>query len=344
MSEYRPDYYGRFRCAASACTDSCCAGWEIDIDPGSAARYRAVPGPFGERLRREIAWEDAPPHFRLREDGRCPFLNGENLCDIYINCGKDALCAICAGHPRFHAEFGPHRESGLGLCCEAAAALILDTSRPARFVLDGSLGEAGISERFRALFAARGELFSIARSRSLPLEERMLRLLLRGAEVQDQLDEVEICPFPEAGRFEAPVGALAALLAELEPLDPSWPGRVRGFSAVSPEALTAAAAADAAAYENLLVYFLFRYLLRAAEDGEFLARVKLAVLLTLTVQLLDAGTLLRTGRLTPEDRLRNAVSCSKELEYSEENLAALEDACVWEEAFSLDRLIRVRQA
>lgn len=32
MKLRKPDYYDRFRCIAGACKDSCCIGWEIDID------------------------------------------------------------------------------------------------------------------------------------------------------------------------------------------------------------------------------------------------------------------------------------------------------------------------
>ena len=27
-----PSYYDKFRCIAGACPNTCCAGWEIDID------------------------------------------------------------------------------------------------------------------------------------------------------------------------------------------------------------------------------------------------------------------------------------------------------------------------
>ena len=30
-----PDYYKEFKCVASECTDTCCAGWEINIDAHS---------------------------------------------------------------------------------------------------------------------------------------------------------------------------------------------------------------------------------------------------------------------------------------------------------------------
>ena len=30
-----PDYFKEFSCIAGACKDSCCLGWEIDIDEDS---------------------------------------------------------------------------------------------------------------------------------------------------------------------------------------------------------------------------------------------------------------------------------------------------------------------
>ncbi len=39
--------------------------------------------------------------FYMNEDGRCAFLNENNLCDIYIQLGEEALCDICTEHPRF---------------------------------------------------------------------------------------------------------------------------------------------------------------------------------------------------------------------------------------------------
>ena len=42
-----PDYYGAFRCLAGACPHTCCAGWEVVVDPETAARYQALPGALG---------------------------------------------------------------------------------------------------------------------------------------------------------------------------------------------------------------------------------------------------------------------------------------------------------
>lgn len=27
-----PDYYDEFECIADKCTDTCCAGWQVDVD------------------------------------------------------------------------------------------------------------------------------------------------------------------------------------------------------------------------------------------------------------------------------------------------------------------------
>ena len=35
-----PHYYNRFQCMAGSCPDTCCAGWEIAIDPKSLKKYR----------------------------------------------------------------------------------------------------------------------------------------------------------------------------------------------------------------------------------------------------------------------------------------------------------------
>ena len=128
-----PDYYPAFRCIAGACRHSCCIGWEIDIDEESLARYQAMPGPLGERLRGHISADD-PPHFVLGEGERCPFLNQDNLCDLILAGDEELLCQICDDHPRFRNFLPGYTEIGLGLCCEGAAQLILSQTEPGQLL------------------------------------------------------------------------------------------------------------------------------------------------------------------------------------------------------------------
>lgn len=126
----KPDFYDTFKCIASQCTDTCCVGWEIDVDRNSQEVYNKVAGTFGEKLRANI--EDG--HFKLLPHDRCPFLTGGNLCEIYTNLGEGALCDICREHPRFVEVYGDVMERGLGLCCEEATRLLLAGNGPLAFV------------------------------------------------------------------------------------------------------------------------------------------------------------------------------------------------------------------
>lgn len=126
-----PDYYPRFRCIADRCRHNCCIGWEINVDADTYALYTALDGDFGDRLRRGIV-HGGQPCFRLHEGERCAFLNEQGLCDIVLTLGEDALCDICTDHPRFRTYIGDDLRLGVGLCCEAACRLILDS--PVRFI------------------------------------------------------------------------------------------------------------------------------------------------------------------------------------------------------------------
>lgn len=87
MKYHKPSFFDQFKCIGSACTDTCCAGWEIEVDETTAEGYLAEKGAFGDRLRREIGSEPGEYFFKLKNN-RCPFLNKENLCDIFINLEK----------------------------------------------------------------------------------------------------------------------------------------------------------------------------------------------------------------------------------------------------------------
>lgn len=46
-----PDYYPKFSCIADKCKDSCCIGWEIDIDEDTYEFYKHTDGVIGKRLK-----------------------------------------------------------------------------------------------------------------------------------------------------------------------------------------------------------------------------------------------------------------------------------------------------
>lgn len=126
--EIRPDFYDYFYCLAGECRHSCCReGWEIDVDDGTAALYAALDTPLGAELRSALTVSpDGSRSLRLTSEGVCPFFRPDGLCRVVAELGEDALCDICALHPRFFEDVGDHALAGVGLCCEAAAALLLE--------------------------------------------------------------------------------------------------------------------------------------------------------------------------------------------------------------------------
>ncbi len=234
-----PDYYDRFRCIASRCTDNCCIGWEIGIDPAALADYQSQPGAFGDRLRAAIQPGD-PPFFALTKSGRCPFLNEENLCDIYRQLGESHLCAICDQHPRFHNWFGAEKESGLGLSCEEAARLILFSAPPrllCRETPEAPDPDTELApELLAGLRAVREAAFSILAEPSLPLTHRLALLAALGQDLQHWMDTAPQQAAAE-GCTEAQLVADAALaLAAFYGDRTGWPGLIDQLTEAIPEA------------------------------------------------------------------------------------------------------------
>ena len=235
MREIRPDFYGGFACRAAHCAHSCCRGWEIDVDGASAAYYRALPGELGDALRAALVQNGEDWHFRLDGEERCPFLRRDGLCRLICELGEDALCDICALHPRFFTVCGNWELAGLGLSCEAAAALLLAADAPLRF-------ETG-DETF-----ALPEL--LARL-GTPCGEEALRFI----------------PRPEPAHY----AALLADFAGTEPIDAAWERELdtllRELGSTLAAARDFAPRRDRGRWDRILGYILFRQLDRLEERG-----------------------------------------------------------------------------
>ena len=79
-------------------------------------------------------------------------------------------------------------------------------------------------------------------------------------------------------------------------------------------------------YEQLLVYFLYRHILRAYEDRDAAGKAAFAVLSVRLLTVLGALHYGKKGAFKLEDQIEYARMYSAEIEYSEENLETLYDA------------------
>ena len=311
MQHAYPDYYPQFSCIAGRCRHSCCIGWEIDVDEDTLASYRRVGGEMGERLRAGISEDGDAPHFLLGAHERCPFLNEKNLCDLILYGGEDMLCQICRDHPRYRSFFSERTEIGVGLCCEEAARLILTKQEKTTIVVTG---EGTLDAEERALLALRERLFAAAQERAQPIFSRMERVLsLCGA----ALPAISLKQWAE-------------LYLSLERMDERWTELLqalrRDADALPLSDFASRMSDRETEYEQLLVYFLYRHVPAALDDGDVSSKAAFAAA---SVQLLFALGALHErlhGSFTVSDQIELCRLYSAEVEYSDDNLNALFDA------------------
>lgn len=183
-----PHYYKKFHCIAGECPDTCCAGWQIVIDDRTREKYRRAGGAFGNRLHNSIDWKDS---CFQQYNGRCAFLNDENLCDIYQEAGKEMLCRTCRNYPRHIEEFEGSREISLSLSCPEAARLILSCREPVRFLTKEKAGEEEYEDfdffLYTKLTDARDVMIRLLQDRREPISLRIAMVLSLGHDLQRRI-------------------------------------------------------------------------------------------------------------------------------------------------------------
>lgn len=298
MKLYAPDYYNDFCCIADKCKHSCCVGWEIDIDNDTYNYYKTVHGDFRKRLALNIASGDNP-HFILSKNERCPFLNKDGLCDIILNLGEDKLCQICTDHPRYRNFFDSRTEIGLGLCCEEAARIILRNPKKVNLVMIACDEDDFLPDDEAVFFNLRDKIFGILQNRDLSIENRVDVLL---TEFDISLPQKSIPQWIE-------------YYLSLEHMDLHWVDILSKHKDLTPDFTDSQ---FEIAFEQLLVYFIYRHLADGLYDGMLRERIAFSVLSYKIIRALCPQTI---DELCDISRLYSA-----EIEYSEENTKALLDA------------------
>ena len=293
---YAPGYYKDFSCIADQCTHSCCIGWEIDIDGVTMEKYASVSHGYGERIRESID-RTGTPHFCLAARDRCPHLDETGLCRIISNLGEAYLCDICREHPRFYNDTCRGKEVGLGMACEEACRIILQSDEYGRMIEIGEVDGEIESADFDAV-ACRDSVYEILSDNSIPYAEKLMRIQNEYGVRPDTLPD-------EAWR---------ELLASLEYLDESHRGMLARYSSdacTPPEWETPLTRA--------LAYFIYRHGSGARDVREF----REAVGFSLFCERLLASAAKAERAQNISDFIRLALIISEEIEYSEENIEAI---------------------
>jgi lysine-N-methylase len=132
VQSVQPRYVGRFSCTGSACEDSCCSGWTVQIDKKTFNAYRQAKQPLlmermATKVKRVRSLASDAKYARIEmqpETQDCPFLE-EKLCSVQRELGEDKLSDTCATYPRKSRVSGGQHQQALTLSCPEAARLAL---------------------------------------------------------------------------------------------------------------------------------------------------------------------------------------------------------------------------
>ncbi len=121
------DYFRDFQCLGGDCPDTCCQRWEIKLD---RQHYELLQARMSEEPGQRALFEtyirinDKPvlgdydyAHINMTDNGYCPMLAQDGLCDIHRAHGVEPLGNICTFFPRVIVRRGDNVEMSGALSC-----------------------------------------------------------------------------------------------------------------------------------------------------------------------------------------------------------------------------------
>lgn len=128
VSGLTPRYLARFSCIGPACEDTCCVGWQVELDKKTYKAYRQNTDPVLAPLFARNVLRNA--HNRGDQDygsmaltpdtEACTMLENK-MCGIQARLGESYLSHICSQYPRISRGLNGQLQQGLQLSCPEAA-------------------------------------------------------------------------------------------------------------------------------------------------------------------------------------------------------------------------------
>jgi len=207
-----PEYVQDFRCIGGACEESCCIGWDIDIDKKSFKKYRKSSDQELKKLFSDFLYRNRISRSKETDYGKiairanrwCPFLNDDKLCKIHKKTGEAALSNVCHTYPRnFNITDGVW-ELSLYLSCPEAVRQLLSQKEPIvflemdfnneRFIISSEINTGDRIWRkspVSRLPELRTQSIAILQDRSHSISNRLIKLGFEMAEVSGKEETTE---------------------------------------------------------------------------------------------------------------------------------------------------------
>lgn len=133
------DFYKQFQCIGQKCQNSCCCGWDISFDPSSTQYYQNLKGEFGDFIRQNIYWDEKKgmTFVKMTPERKCPLLDENGLCRIYIECGEEQMSTTCKVFPRSKLDLAGNSMRGFSMSCEEVLRMLYYKSGPVHLCAEG---------------------------------------------------------------------------------------------------------------------------------------------------------------------------------------------------------------
>ena len=133
---YKTSYYDDFKCIGSECPNSCCVGWEIDLDINTFQKYRDLQD---SNIYKCISINQKPTYDKFAKikkvkDQRCSFLDKDNLCNIQKKYSEKLLSPTCSNFPRRKVDFGSKQLSSCLLSCPEISRIYFEDNEQFKII------------------------------------------------------------------------------------------------------------------------------------------------------------------------------------------------------------------
>ncbi len=212
VKQINPTYLKDFKCIGGSCEDSCCIGWDVDIDRITFRQYfrtkdSSMRSMFQSYIyKNEYCYSTEVDYGKVRMEAskRCPFLDENCYCKIFSNMGEEYLSNVCSSFPRVTNAIDDYYETSLYLSCPEAARLVLlnpegicfeKNNQPLTKHVLGSIVDTRLAEYsdspVKFFHLIRKKCISIIQNRNYPLTKR-LKALGNFLEILDEKSDFDL--------------------------------------------------------------------------------------------------------------------------------------------------------
>lgn len=340
--------FDSFRCLADKCTDTCCTGWEIDVDEASLERFEHLDEPIRERLYQAIDFNRGI--IKYNDKGVCALLREDGLCSLVCDYGEDILCEICHMYPRHVEEYDGVREWSLALSCPEAARMAINCEEIS-FLVEENDEEEPYAEDFEdfdymlytQLEDSREVIYTILNSKDLYILKALGIVLTYTKELQDCIEsnelfrmqdvtdkyresylDIEPCnefAFDKLDVLYSYISENIDVLHTLECLRDSWQDKLDDIEKSLLEGkgyFKESFCMNERAVRNIAVILIYTYYLGAVYDDYLYPKAAMSVYISIMMAY-------ATSVFGMENIISVVSSMAREIEHSDDNLNAIEE-------------------